>query len=570
MLAASGCDCGGADESAAATASNATASAGAAVPSTAAADAGAPDAPKPTAEQLSAWKQCAERQQAVLDEKPLPGAPEFEKKRVHMARVRGRALLWRRAPQADSPKLDERVAKSKTALQAVKDILYKHKQRDQRRELLLREGYLYHENVEVALALVEMIGLTQLYGEATLFLQRGAQLYELERLERTRYLPVRYGYQNGPLKGETAEILFGDRVGTDREKLESDPLVVDLRDASRRGQFDRLKPIHLTDKALAAELRYGPETWVPALFELTGARADLSCEALTEELWNRKRVFVEQQALRRRALAQLRRVIHEQVREQIPFDAAPDNENGFLRRAWERAYFRKWRRFTHRDRKFDVYNAAGQPIPPQVCIDFLTDTWERAAGSWFAPLSGDPPRPHPERTPGPIDFEKLEDLDNRRSVAEFVKYTKKHPELFDTWDIPNDERVAFKQREPFFEYLAANADRFLPGDVVILHGYKEGGRPHYHSLFILETDPVNGVPTRVAGNAVIPREQTLEGIMQISPKRSIRHRIRLREPWLKLIAAGAPGAQEPAGVGGGTNVAADAGAGDDQGDDDGG
>jgi hypothetical protein len=286
-------------------------------------------------------------------------------------------------------------------------------------------------------------------------------------------------------------------------------------------------------------VRYGPQTWVPAVFDLDGPQAKLACEALTDELYARKHTHVADDELRRRAMRQLRHVIHEQVREKIPFDAAPDNENGFLRRAWERAYFNKWRRVTHRERKFDVYSTEGRPIPPQVCIDFVADTWERAAGSWFAPLSGDPPKPHPERKPGPIDIDKM-DLENRRSVAEFVKFTKRHPELFDTWDLPSAERVPFKEREKFFEHLAANADQFRPGDVIILHGYKEGGRPHYHTLFIIEVDPITGVPTRVAGNAVLPREQTLEGIMQISPKRSIRHRFRLRAPWLEHIAAKAP------------------------------
>ena len=78
---------------------------------------------------------------------------------------------------------------------------------------------------------------------------------------------------------------------------------------------------------------------------------------------------------------------------------------------------------------------------------------------------------------------------------------------------------------------------FQPGDMLTVHGFKEGGRPHYHSLIILETDPITGVPTLVAGNAVFPREQTLEGIMYISPHRTLRHRIRVKEPWLSAVAA---------------------------------
>jgi hypothetical protein len=498
--------------------------------------------PKATDEERASWTACQQRRTELEQEPELPGAPELEKQRVQLARLRGAALLWRRVPKTESPVLDRAVAKSKTPLDAVKRLLRKNKHRAKRREIFLREGYLYCEDIEVGLALVEMIGLTSLHSEPKIHLQRGAQTYELKRMAKTRYLPVRYVYQNGPLQGETAEILFGDRVAVERQEVLQDPLTVDLQDGMSSGDFDRLRPVRVTAKALVADVRYGPDTWVPAVFDLDGPGMKLACEVLSHESYSLKQTFVAEHALHNRALAKLRTVIHQEVREQIPFDAAKDNENGFLREAWERAYFKGWRRFTHRERKYDVYNADGQPIPPQVCIDFVTDTWERAAGSWFSPLSGDPPKAHPERKPGPIDIEKFEDLKNRRSVAKVVDFTKAHPDLFDTWDLPKAERVPFKKREEFFDYLAKSADQFRPGDVIILHGYKEGGRPHYHTLMILEQDPITGVPIRVAGNAVMPREQTLEGIMQISPKRSIRTRIRLREPWLRLIAAEQPAA----------------------------
>jgi hypothetical protein len=532
-----GCRCrrtGGTD-GAAASASAAASSlpSGLAAPT---ADAGPPP---PTPEELASWQACAERRKALEAEPALPGAPAYEELRVHLARIRGRTVLWRRPPKAASSELDERLSKNDSALKAVRGLLRDHKATEARRKVFLREGYLYEERVDVGLAMVDTLGLTDLFDEPALYLQRGALLYELKRLERTRYLPERYTYQDGPLRGETAEILAGDRVGLTRAEAESEPLVIDLVDAQRRSDWDRIRPARLTEQALGADLRYGPDTWVPAVLELDGPRAKLACEALTPELAARKRAFVAELELEKRALRRLRQVIREEVREQIPFDWAPESENGFLRRDWEKAYLGGARRFTSRDRKFDVYNPEGKPIPPQVCIDFISDTWERAAGSWYEPMSGDPLEPHPKREPGPINLRQA-DLKNRRSVYNFVRFTKKHPELFDTWDLPKKERVPFEKRAAFYEYLAKNPDQFRPGDVLILYGTKEGGRPHYHSLFIFETDPVTGVPTRVAGNAVFPREQTLEGIMQISPKRTIRHRIRLLRPWLELIAAQAP------------------------------
>jgi hypothetical protein len=44
----------------------------------------------------------------------------------------------------------------------------------------------------------------------------------------------------------------------------------------------------------------------------------------------------------------------------------------------------------------------------------------------------------------------------------------------------------------------------------------------------------------VASNASFPREQSLEGILSISPKRTLRHRFRARTPWLDAVANAAP------------------------------
>jgi hypothetical protein len=246
-------------------------------------------------------------------------------------------------------------------------------------------------------------------------------------------------------------------------------------------------------------------------------------------------------------MKRVRAVVREMVRDEIPFDADRDQSNGFLRKAWKRAYFKGWRKYTHEGKLREVYTEDGHPRPPQVCIDFLTDTWERASGTWYQnatkPADGERLKADPKRTDGAIDFDKLE-VGNRRSVASFTDFTIEHPDHFDVWEIPMAKRIPFLERDAFFDYLAEQADMFLEGDMITVHGYKEGGRPHYHSLMILEKDPVTGVPTLVGGNAVFAREQTLEGVMHISPKRSLRHRIRVKSKWLqeirKLEEAGAP------------------------------
>jgi hypothetical protein len=472
----------------------------------------------------------------------LPGSPELEKNRVQMARVRGRAMLWRREP-APEPKLDAIARENDSSLKVVRafrDAFQGIKQREARRKLVLREGYLFHHDVHTALAIVEQVSLPKIFPEKSkVYIQRGVDVWEAKWEGATKLHHERFVYTEGPYAGEKAEVLLGDRLSDSREELETTPpLVIDLRDLMRRSAFDRIRVQHLADDALVADVRYGPDVWVPALFDLKGARAELRCEAADADLANKRDTFVEETKLLREATKRLRTVVRQMVREQLPFDAEDGKTMGFLRKEWTRAYLKGFRRFDFEGEVREIYTSDGKPMPPQVCIDFLTDAWERASGTWFSPYSGEG-KPEPKRTKGGIDFDAL-DVENRRSVKEFTDFTIGKPELFDVFAIPKEKRFPFLEREKFFAYLHEAADMFRPGDMITIHGYKPGGRPHYHSLLVLAQDPITGVPTLIASNAVFPREQTLEGILQISPKRSMRHRIRVKEPWLRAIASGEP------------------------------
>lgn len=504
-------------------------------------------APAPAAEvNRDAWQACQARIDSAKTEPALPGAPSFEKVRVHMARVRGRPALWKKS-FARPAKLQEVLDHNDTApkvVTALRNLIQKTKSRDDRRALLLREGYLWDDDVHLALALVEQVSLPNLFEEPTLYLQRGVELYELERVKKTRYLKERYLYKDGPLAGEVAEILLGDRVSPDKAQLTDETaFAVDLQDVVAHEPIDRIRPQHLSAGHLVADVRYGPGNWAPALFTVKGPKAELACEVLTTELAPKRTAYVAEHELLRAAMKRVRHVIREMVKEDIPFDADTGQSMGFLRKEWKRAYFKGWRKFDYEGKLRYIYDDEGRPIPPQVCIDFLTDTWERASGTWYAAADKVETKkkgkfklePKPKRTKGGIDLDAL-DVENRRSVAKFTEFTESQKELFDVWALPKDERFPFKERDRFFNYLHEKSDMFRPGDMITLHGYKEGGRPHYHSLIVLEQDPITGVITRIAGNAVFPREQTLEGIMYISPKRSIRHRIRVKEPWLKIVA----------------------------------
>jgi hypothetical protein len=514
------------------TAPNATAATAAPTASAAAATASAAEAAP------AAWHACAEKIEAEKQQPAVAGAKTYEEQRVHFARVRGQAMLWRREPAAAHPDVIEARKKNDSyddLVQAIRRLIRKTKPREARRAMLLREGYLWEDDVELALALVEQISLTDLYAKESLFIQRGVNVFELKFAARTRLDKDRYVYVGGPFDGERAEILLGDRVAETRDELDKvAPLGVDLGDLMDRHPFDRLRPLHFSERALVAELRYGPDTWVPALLSIDGAKLEIECEALDNALAEKKEAFVTATATHRAAMKRVRGVVRAMVREELPFDADRDQTNGFLRRAWKRAYFKGWRKFNYEGKLREVYTEKGQPRPPQVCIDFLTDAWERASGTWYRPAAGDPLAPSPERTEGAIDFDKLK-VGNRRSVAKFTEFTEENSDWFDVWKVPKDKRIAFNDRGPFFDYLREQADMLRPGDMLTIHGYKEGGRPHYHSIIVLEQDPITGVPTLIAGNAVFAREQTLEGVMHISPKRSLRHRIRVKDKWLEPI-----------------------------------
>ncbi len=486
-----------------------------------------------------AWDACKAMRAEAEKQPALPGAPAVAEKAIQFARVRSRSLLWKEAPAMPEPvkKLLSGKPSSIRLFRQMKDLVNKKAEKEvKRKQVLSEDGYLFADDPVLALALIEQVSLLKLFDERTLYLQRGVDIYEIDRAPETKLDKERYVYKDGPFDGEKVDFLFGDRVATSRAELESKPSrVVDLSDLMTRSEFDRIRPVKLTEKALVADVRYGADTWVPALFDVQGSKLELKCEALTAELAKAKAKFVEERKPLRQAMKRVRAVVRKMVRERIPFDAGTGKKNGYLRKAWLRAYLAGWRAYTYEEDKHDVYSFRGEPMPPQVCIDFQTDVWERAGGTWYQAAKMDPFAPSPKRTLGPVDFDSLK-IDNRRSVADFVEGAKKHPDLFDVWEVPQSEKIPFRKRDEFYQYLHDKQDMFRPGDMITVFGMKNG-HPHYHSLMVLEQDPVTGVITLVAGNAVFPREQSLEGILQISPKRSLKQRVRVLEPWLKAVAA---------------------------------
>jgi hypothetical protein len=165
-----------------------------------------------------------------------------------------------------------------------------------------------------------------------------------------------------------------------------------------------------------------------------------------------------------------------------------------------------------------------------MCVDFVLDSFERGAGTWFRPL-GEPPG----RTSGALDFDAL-GIVNRRGVLAFGRFAQQRPTLFDYVQLSPEHRIPFRNRAAFFAFLVDHPDLFAPGDVVAIRGRKRDGLIHQHAILIEETDPINGFPHALADQMRWPRQRTWEGIMAEAPKRSLYFRVRLAPPLLGALA----------------------------------
>jgi hypothetical protein len=470
---------------------------------------------------------------AAEREPTLPGAPGFEAHRAEiLARAKAEPVLFLRTParqdrvSSEVVALRARLAQSPspgyTLLGVFKTVMHRP---DVARALFLSQGYLYSEVPDLAAALVDVIELHDLFTEPELVIQRGSHI-----LHAKKGKAFWYEYSDGPERGQRAHLLLLDRVWP----VGSDPgpsLAVDLRTAAADAGTERMRVRHIAATHVVADVRHGSD-WVPALFRVEGSALKFECEAVAPERAARVEAARSLVKRRQKVLEAMRAAIAQMVDEALPFDEPRTEEgqqDGNLRPAWRWAYTHGWDSYTFNDDTYLVFDSAGRPKVPEVCIDFITDTIERASGTWWTA------RDHErERIEGGFDFD-FAGIENRRSVDVFIRFAEQHPEWFDVYALGQDERVRYLDRGQFFAELAANADRYIAGDIVAIHGPRSDGENHWHSFYVYETDPVSGVPTLLASNAGRPRIRAWEGEMRAAPRRSIHTRIRPRLDWLERV-----------------------------------
>jgi hypothetical protein len=397
------------------------------------------------------------------------------------------------------------------------------------RALILREGYLYSAEPRDALAMVTALELPDLFDEPEIFLARGEETHALRRVVagRGRWTEVSYRHAGGPLDGRRADLLLGDRVAVQREALDA-PLHRDLRALAEDVGFDRARILHRTAEALVAELRFeqsaGEPRWIEAVLESQGAALRLGCLAGDAAARAAVQASRDATAWRRRALAKMREAVTAQLGEALRFDRPEGEEgpdrDGHLRPVWMDAYLRGRASFEVDETSYQVFDASGRAWPPQVCVDFVLDTFERASGTWFAPRGS-----KPARIRGRLDF-KDTGIVNQRGVIAFGDFAEAQPDLFHFRRFQGKERIPFGERTRFFQFLADHADEIRPGDVVAIHGLKRDERIHQHAILVEWSDPITGFPAGLADQMKRPRRRTWEGIMAEAPKRSLYYRAR--------------------------------------------
>lgn len=401
------------------------------------------------------------------------------------------------------------------------------------RDVLLTDGYLYAQTPALGATLAEGVTPGALFREPRIVIERGATTIHAE-LDAFGV----YRYADGPERGKLARLVLFDRVRADGASA-LPPRHVALEPLRDELGFDAITLERVTAEGVVALARYG-ETTVPTLLSVRGAALELACEApgsaRADVLSRRARALG-----RGRAFERVREAVLAAVDENLPFDEPKTEigqQDGKLRQEWREAYFRGASHYDFNGDTYPVFDTAGRPFVPEVCIDFIVDSFERAGGAWYAPASA--PRAH---FAGSIDFDGTGML-NRRNVEEFIALARRRSDWFELRPTPPDEQVPFKWRDRFFSTLYAHRAEYQKGDIVVILGERDDEKLHYHSFFVFDTDPVTGMPTLVAGNSGRPRVRAWAAEMASAPKRSIFARVRPRAAFLEQTLLG-PGPGTP-------------------------
>lgn len=382
------------------------------------------------------------------------------------------------------------------------------------REILLSDGYLFETQPTVASALVKEIDLTDLFDEPV--------IYRLHRGKRERLTRREEEYLTEDWR--PAKLVLSDRVARRSSELDGS-VHLDLDDVARETGAVRIDLRVLGTDAAWVDLHFPSGETRGALAAPSGDGTEVQCiggdPGTLEETLSQARSFWEAHD---RLVAAAEKAVEERPRFDEPLDEAEDvQEDGDLRLEWYRAYQRQEKVFLLRDVEYPVFDRFGNPTPPQVCVDFIFDTWERASGTWYRKKGK-----RPGKSVGGIDFSALPEF-SRRHIPSVLTYSAREEAPFDRYDIHRRRWIPYEKHRRFMKNLLELAPQVRVGDMLVIHGLRdEDMQEHFHAVLVLETDPLTGIPTRVADNQGRPRIWSLSRAMGTAPKRAVKHRLRLR------------------------------------------
>lgn len=466
---------------------------------------------------------------------PLPSIGAFETNRAAMvARAKSEPVFFVQRPTlpAEASKeaitLRDYLGKTEFAWRAVAD--FREQLEDRKalaREVFLPDGYLYSEDPNLAFALVSQVKPKELFDSDNLWIQRGALVMHARRDAKDGYV-----YLDGPEVGNRVRLLHLDRLGDG--EVPTTALHRDFRILRGQLYFEQARIRHVTASTIVADLRYG-EMWIPTLLGNEGARLTVLAEAVEPQLV--QQLEQTRDRLRRKLLAvsALRKAMQAMISEALPFDEPKTEvgqEDGKLRPEWEAAYKAGRTIYTYNEDQYPVFDTMGRPRVPQVCIDFMIDTFERAGGSWWQPRSAQVR----ERTKGRLDLSDLS-RSRLRQTAYLRELAAERSDMFEVRDFAESERIELGYKDTFFAWLSKNVREFEAGDMIIIRGLTpwDEVEQHTHSFFVYETDPISGVPIAIAGNAGPANLWSWETEARRTPKRTVRARIRPKLEWLETF-----------------------------------
>ena len=247
----------------------------------------------------------------------------------------------------------------------------------ERKELMLQDGYAFYDGMTGRATMASVLSIADLSKASKLRLVRGFNSFEVERVKV--WQGTDYVYIDGPQKGAHAELRFWDQL-VEIEEPQEEAIRKHLDIESLRDELgaESLKPIAIDGEQYLFEVNVpSPRASFRAVVRANDQQFQIECLEAPPSL----------QGKSWRKIAKLiRATIELQVAEQLPFDEPKTEvgqQDGMLRLAWSEAYKHGGRSYTFNEDDYPVFDDVGRPKVPQVCIDFIVDTIERSAGTWY-------------------------------------------------------------------------------------------------------------------------------------------------------------------------------------------